>query len=322
MPILNERRHLAEAVSRVLSQDYAGPLEVVLAVGPSSDGTEALAAELAAGDPRIRVVENPSGRTPDALNAAIAAASHDVLVRVDGHAALADGYLATAVRTLEATGADNVGGLMAAEGTTPFERAVARAMTSRFGVGGASFHTGGEAGPVDTVYLGVFRRSALERVDGYDPAFTRAQDWELNHRIRQTGGIVWFTPELSVTYRPRASVARLARQYFEYGRWRRFVVRQHRGTVTARYLAAPVAVAGIVAGTAMTLAGLIGPSWLLVGALAPLGYIGLVVGGSILTGGGLDAAAWLRLPVAYATMHLSWGWGFLTSPRGLASPRS
>ena len=239
-------------------------------------------------------------------------------MRVDGHAALSDGYIATAVRLLEQTGADNVGCLMAAEGTTPFERAVARAMRSRFGVGCAAFHTGGTAGAVDTVYLGSFRRSALERVGGYDSAYTRTQDWELNHRIRQSGGVVWFSPELSVTYRPRPNVRRLAKQYFEYGRWRRYVTRQHRGTLSARYLAAPVAVAGVVAGTLVALASIPGPSWLVVGALAPLGYGALVLFASALTGRGLDAAAWLRLPVAYATMHGAWGVGFLTSPRHLA----
>src|SRR3954447_417605 len=99
------------------------------------------------------------------------------------------------------TGADNVGGIMAAEGTTPFEQAVARAMTSRLGVGNASFHTGGEAGPADTVYLGVFRRSALERVGGYDETFLRAQDWEMNLRIRRTGGVGWVHAKLRVRSR-------------------------------------------------------------------------------------------------------------------------
>ena len=120
------------------------------------------------------------------------------MVRVDGHALFPADYVRTAVEVLTETGADNVGGIMAAEGTTPFEQAVARAMTSRLGVGSARFHTGGEAGPADTVYLGVFRRSALERVGGYDESFLRAQDWEMNLRIRRSGGLVWFTPRLRV----------------------------------------------------------------------------------------------------------------------------
>ena len=317
MPVLNEERHLAEAVERVLAQRFDGPLEVVLALGPSTDRTDAIAAELAAQDARIRLVPNPSGRTPDGLNAAIGASVHPVVVRVDGHSVLPEDYVEVAVATLAETGADNVGGVMAAEGTTVFEQAVARAMTSRLGVGAAAFHTGGAAGPVDTVYLGVFRREALARVGGYDPRYTRTQDWEMNHRIRSTGGTIWFTPDLRVVYRPRPDVRRLARQYFEYGRWRRQVTRDHPGTLSARYLAAPLALAGVVGGLALALLSVPGPDALALGAVAPAGYAALIVGGAVVTGGGLPLAARVRLPVVYATMHLSWGAGFLTSPRGL-----
>jgi glycosyltransferase involved in cell wall biosynthesis len=310
VPVLNEERHLADAVARILEQDYPGELEVVLALGPSKDRTDEVAARIAAGDPRVRLVRNPSGRTPDGLNAAIAASSHPVVVRVDGHGLLAQGYVATAVRVLEETGAANVGGLMAAEGVTTFEQAVARAMTSTFGVGGSRFHTGGEAGPADTVYLGVFRREVLEKHGGYDPAFVRAQDWELNHRIREGGGLVWFTPELSVTYRPRPTLQALARQYLDYGRWRRVVVRQNPGTLTARYLAAPVATLGVLAGL------VVAPFWPWALVL-PLGYAGAVGLGTLLTWGGLPLRARAALPLVYATMHLAWGTGFLTSPRRL-----
>ncbi|NDB19100.1 MAG: glycosyltransferase, partial [Actinobacteria bacterium] len=183
MPVLNEGPHLRAAVAAVLSQGWTGPFEVVLAVGPSKDDTETVAAALAQADARVRVVTNPSGRTPDALNAAIDASRYPVVVRVDAHSELPDGYIATAVATLERTGADNVGGVMCPVGRTPFEVAVALAMTSPVGVGAAAYHTGGAEGPSESVYLGAFRRAALDRVRGYDPRFTRAQDWEMNHRI-------------------------------------------------------------------------------------------------------------------------------------------
>ena len=315
VPVLNEGRHLREAVTALLQQEYAGPLEIVLALGPSTDDTDAVAAEVAAADPRVTLVPNPSGRTPSALNAAIAAAAHDVIVRVDAHAFVPLDYVAVAVETLERTGADNVGGIMAAEGETPFEEAVARAMTSTLGVGAASFHVGGEEGPAPTVYLGAFRRSALERVGGYDETMIRAQDWEMNHRIIESGGLVWFTPSMRVTYRPRPTVKALAKQYFEYGRWRREVTRRYPETVSLRYLAAPAAVAGVAVGTAAGLASLVGPRWLAVGWLAPAGYAALVVGGSAVVARGLEPAAAVRLPLVLATMHGSWGVGFLTSPR-------
>lgn len=134
----------------------------------------------------------------------------------------------------------------------------------------------------------------------------------MNLRIRDTGGVVWFTPNMRVTYRPRGSIKALAKQYFDYGRWRREVVRRHPETVSARYLAAPVAVAGVSVGV---LGGLIaalgGPSWLALGWLAPVGYA-LVIGiGSLIVGRGLPASAWWRLPIVLATMHGSWGCGFL-----------
>lgn len=322
MTVLNEERHLRDAVERLLAQDYPGELDIVVAVGPSKDRTHEVAHALAAANPHVRVVDNPSGRTPTGLNAAIAATDSEVVVRIDGHAMVGPDYVRTGVETLQATGADNVGGVMAAEGTNDFENAVARAMTSRFGVGGASFHVGGEAGPAPTVYLGCFRRSALERVGGYDETMVRAQDWEMNLRIRESGGVVWFTPDLRVTYRPRHTLGALARQYHDYGRWRREVVRRHPSTVSARYLAAPVAVAGVAAGVALAAAGLVTRRAALVGLglAAPTGYALLDLVASAVTGRttpALSPAAAARLPLVYATMHGAWGAGFW---RGL--PRS
>ncbi len=310
MPLLNEERHLREAVAMILAQDYAGSLEVVLALGPSTDRTDEVAAEIAAEDPRVRLVRNPTGRTPDGLNAAIGASTGEVVVRVDGHSEIPDDYVSVAVAELRRVGADNVGGIMDARGTTDFERAVACAMRSPIGVGASRFHTGGQAGDADTVYLGVFERAALERVGGYDPHFSRAQDWEMNHRIRESGGKVWFTPALKVTYRPRASVSALARQYFHYGRWRRVVARYHEGTINPRYLAAP-AMVGVT--TAALVTGFFwAPAW-----AVPLGYAaGVTVGGLAITRGesGRTRAA---APLVLATMHWAWGIGFLTSPRRL-----
>ncbi|MFE5162029.1 glycosyltransferase family 2 protein [Streptomyces sp. NPDC056697] len=312
MPVLNEERHLRNAVRHILEQEYDGEMEVVIALGPSADRTDEIAAELVAEDPRVHTVPNPTGRTPAALNAAIKASRHPVVVRVDGHGMLSPDYIATAVRLLEETGAQNVGGIMHAEGENDWEKAVAAAMTSKIGVGNAAFHTGGEAAPAETVYLGVFRREALEQQGGYNEEFIRAQDWELNFRIREAGGLIWFSPELKVSYRPRPSVRALAKQYKDYGRWRRVVARFHQGSINLRYLAPPTAVvaiaAGIVVGAAVT-------PWALV---IPGGYLAAIVAGSVPAGKGLPVQARLRVPVALATMHMSWGWGFLTSPRALA----
>jgi glycosyltransferase involved in cell wall biosynthesis len=312
MPVLNEERHLEEAVGRVLDQDYPGELEVVLAIGPSKDRTQEIADKLAEADGRISIVPNPTGKTPAGLNVGIAHAKHDILVRVDGHGALTPGYITRAVEVLDETGADNVGGVMAAEGRTPIEMAVACAYRSRLGLGASTFHQGGKAGPADTVYLGVFRRAALERVGGFDETMHRAQDWELNYRIRKTGGLIWFCPDLSVTYRPRSSLSAVAKQFFHTGQWRREVVRRHPETANKRYLAPPVAVIGMAVGTILGIVGLItGIGWLDLGFLAPLGYALLLLAGSAFEGRYLPWKALFWLPLVCATMHVSWGLGFL-----------
>ncbi|MEU3458741.1 glycosyltransferase family 2 protein [Streptomyces sp. NPDC006733] len=313
MPVLNEERHLRDSVRHILEQEYPGELEVVIALGPSADRTDEIAAELVAEDPRVHTVPNPTGRTPAALNAAIKASRHPIVVRVDGHGMLSPDYIATAVRLLAETGAGNVGGIMHAEGENAWEDAVAAAMTSKVGVGNAAFHTGGVAAPADTVYLGVFRREVLEQAGGYNEEFIRAQDWELNYRIREAGHLIWFSPELRVSYRPRPNVRELAKQYKNYGRWRHVVARYHRGSVNVRYLAPPAAVIAIAAGV------VVGAAVTPFGFVVPAGYLAAIGIGSVPAGKGLPLAARVRIPVALATMHMCWGWGFLTSPRSLAN---
>ncbi|HET6817297.1 MAG TPA: glycosyltransferase family 2 protein [Mycobacteriales bacterium] len=313
LTVLNEELYLRAAMAAVLGQDYPAAIEVVIALGPSRDRTNEVAAAIAAEDPRVRTVANPSGRTPEGLNRAIEEARYPVIARVDGHSELPLDYLRIAVETMRRTGADNVGGLMWAEGRTPFERAVARAMTSRFGVGNAPFHVGGQEGPADTVYLGVFRREAIEGVGGYDERFTRAQDWEMNYRLRSNGGLVWFTPKLRVAYRPRADVRSLASQYHHYGRWRYEVMRRHPSSVNLRYLAPPTALLGLGAGVAAGIAGAFTWPWLLLGFAAPATYVAAVLLASVVTSRGLPPKSRALLVLVYPTMHICWGSGFLSS---------
>jgi succinoglycan biosynthesis protein ExoA len=320
MPVLNEERYLEESVRRVLDQDYLGELELVLAIGPSRDRTAEIARELADADGRIVLVENPAGRTPHALNAAIAASSHRYVVRVDAHSSVPPGYLHDVVQLLDATGAANVGGMMRVEGDTSFGRAVAVAMSSPLGIGGSKFHVGGRPGPARTVYLGAFRRDVLAEVGGFDEHFLRAQDWELNYRIRKAGHTIWFTPDIAVTYRPRRDFRGLSRQFFGSGQWRRQIVNAHPDTASFRYLAAPVVTAAVLLGVALGVSGLVGlavgrsgAGWLTGGFLAPLGYVAGVLAASSRMGRGLSARARLLLPLVVMTMHLSWGTGFLRS---------
>lgn len=315
MPVRNEERHLRAAVERVLDQGYPGDVEVLLAVGPSDDRTRFIADELSAGDARIRVVDNPTGFTPAGLNLAIQAAQYQIIVRVDGHAELSPGYIETAVRLLDETGAANVGGLMDARGRTPFERAVAAAYNSPLGMGGGGFHLADTpAGPADTVFLGVFRRQALLDIGGFDESLHRAQDWELNYRLRKAGHVVWFSPELRAVYRPRSTVKALAQQFYRTGQWRREVIRRHPETASLRYLIPPAAVVGSATGLLGGMLGLVmRVPWLAVLGLLPASYVAYL-GYATTAMTGVDAAPRRRLPLVLAVMHLGWGLGFL---RGL-----
>jgi glycosyltransferase involved in cell wall biosynthesis len=296
MPVRNEAPYLVDAVSAVLQQDYPGPLEICLAIAPSTDGTARIAARLAATDPRIRCVENAAGDAASGLNRAIAATTHDIIVRVDGHARLGEGYIARAVETLRRTGAGNVGGRQVPDPRTEFERAVAAATTGWLGTGGARYRVGGGEGAVDTVYLGVFDRSALAQVGGFDEQFLRNQDYEVNVRLRAAGWTVWFDPELAVRYRPRGDLYSLARQYFDYGFWKARVVRRHPRSLRARQLAPALLTAAVGLTTVASL-------HRRRNLVLPMGYF------AALATTARSGQRWMR-PAVLATMHISWGTGF------------
>jgi len=303
IPVLNEARHLRAAIDAVLAQDYLGALDICLALGPSTDGTEVVADSIVQAHPNISVIPNPSGRTPTGLNAAIRATQGQVVVRVDGHSILPRGYVSRAVETLRRTGAANVGGVQRAVGNSPFEQAVALAMSSPFGMGGAKFHIGGSEGPVDTVYLGVFDRSSIEEVGLFDESLTRNQDYELNVRLRKAGKIVWFDPELAVDYTPRSSFGSLARQFYEYGAWKRHVLRMHPSSIRPRQAVPPIALIAIVGATVLGLFN----KWLLG---IPSAYLLAVLLASILAGQSKTSRVLLLCRI-FPTIHMAWATGFL-----------
>jgi glycosyltransferase involved in cell wall biosynthesis len=321
MPVLNERDYVEDAVRTILTQEYAGSQELVLALGPSTDGTTELVEKLAKADKRISFVHNPGTDIPVGLNLAIGSTAQPIVVRVDAHSELAPGYTEHAVATLNRTGAANVGGVMVASGKTPFQLAVARAYNSKFGLGGARYHSGGKDGPAESAYLGVFRREILDEVGGYDESLRRGEDWELNYRIRMAGHTVWFDPALKVTYWPRENWRKLARQFFTTGVWRGELFRRLPRHTPLRFFAPPLLVlafiASIVGGT-LQLTGVI--HWGKLSWTADAVHIGLVAYilllvylGLVYENGKSWRDRWLFI-VVLPTMHLCWGAGFI---RGL-----
>jgi glycosyltransferase involved in cell wall biosynthesis len=307
MPVLNEEKHLRRAVVSIFEQVglVYGKVEVILAIGPSTDRTMNIARELEREYPVI-IVENPTGKTPAGLNLAIKAANNEVVVRVDAHSQLSPEYTSLALQILNETKAANVGGVMKAVGETPFQQAVAWAYGSRFGLGGGTFHVGGSAGPSDSVYLGVFRKAVLDKLGGFNERMIRGQDWELNLRIRESGEQVWFDPRLEVTYFPRSSLTKLAKQFLDTGAWRAQLTKNHLKQANLRYFAPPALVLATFLGLLGAITGILG-LWGLIPLATYLSAVLLVA----LTASPLSLNAKLSLLIALPTMHFSWGTGFL-----------
>ena len=319
MPVLNEQGYLADAVAAVLSQEYPAEAELVLALGASTDDTTTIAEGLAAADGRVRLVRNPRNDIPVGLNLAIAASRHPIVVRVDAHAELPAGYTRTMVDLLNETGAVNVGEVMHAKGRSPFQSAVARAYNSPWGLGGGQYHGAKQAGPSDSAYLGVFRREVLDEVGGYDETMRRAEDWELNSRILAAGHLIWYTPDVAVTYWPRATPATLRRQMFATGVWRGHLVREQ-GRTPLKYLAPPAVVLTLATTGLIAVGQLTGVlrdrpgAWASAAYVAPVAYAGGLAAVSAKSLGADSPQEWLLNMAVLGIMHLSWGAGFL---RGL-----
>ena len=312
IPARDERASLPEALAAVAAQDYEGPLEVIVADG--SEGPETAGAARAA-MPMVRIVANPGRTAAAGMNRALAAARYEFVARCDARCTLPSHYLRQALDTLACTGAANVGGRLVVEGRTRFERAAALALASPLGSGAPRYRSAGPPGAVDSVPLGVFRRTALEDVGGFDESLARNEDYEVNWRLRRAGKTVWFDPALCVVYRPRPRAAALARQYFDYGRWKRVVVGRHPRSLRLRHLAAPALVLGLLAaagcGAAAALAPAAAPALAGLAALLPVAWVGTLAAAALACAIRRRDPAALAMAWPLAIVHLAWGAGFL-----------
>ncbi len=309
MPVRNEAAHVGRSLAAVLAQDYPPDrFEVIVADGMSQDDTRDAVARAAGGDRRVRIVDNAGRIAPTGLNAAIRAASGEIVVRVDGHCEIAPDYVRRCVTHLTRGEADGVGGSVETVGETPVAQAIALAMSSRFGVGDSAFRTLRDTTRlVDTIPFPAYTRALIDRMGPYDEELVRDQDDEYNYRIRAGGGRLLLASDVRSRYFSRSSIAGVWRQYSQYGFWKVRVLQKHPRQMRVRQFVPPAFVASWVA---LGIGALIHPAPRLLLAAAAAVYAGAAVVGACFAMRG----SWRLVPAIAATfpaLHFGYGAGFL-----------
>ena len=315
VPVLNEARLLERALARMGEQELDGELEILVIDGGSTDGSPGTVARVAQRDDRIRLLDNPAGRTPNALNIGLRAARGAYVARMDAHTYYPRDYIARGIERLEHGDVACASGPQLAFGDQPTSRAVALALQSPLGVGGARFRrAGGQEEDVDSGFCGVWRRDLLLELGGWDEDWPVNQDAELAARIRARGGRIVCLPEMAAQYVPRSSLSALARQYWRYGQYRVKTAGRHPAGLRRSHVLPPGLV-GVVASCVL-------PTRL----VRPLRWALALYGTALLAEGQRMARRQssrhhgVRVTAALATMHLFWGAGFLEGCRRFGVP--
>ena len=311
MAVRNEEAHIARALDAVRGQDWPrGRMEIVVADGMSDDATAAQVDLVAARDPRVRRIDNPARYVAPGLNRALAESRGDVIVRVDGHCRIPHGYVRAGVEMLRAGVAECAGGPVRATGTTRLARAIAIAMSTPFGVGGASFRWARDSREVDHVPFGVWRREVFDAIGPFDESLVRNQDDELSDRLRRAGGRIRLLAGQVVDYWSRGTLRGLARQYFGYGFWKVRVIRRRGGLPSSpRHLVPAGLLLGLAGGGALALA-TGAAAWAAVVPALYAAFLALATAAAYASSRDLVA---LAMPLVLPVMHGAYGAGFLAA---------
>jgi glycosyltransferase involved in cell wall biosynthesis len=314
IPTYNERRFIAECAERMRAQDFDGSVELLFIDGGSDDGTREFLDDLARQDHRVRVLDNPARRTPNALNVGLAAARGEFVARMDAHTFYPPGYLAAGVARLLRGGVAWVSGPALPMGAGTWSHRVAVGMQSPIGIGAAAFRKLREAEiDVDTGFTGLLRRQTLQALGGWDEDWPVNQDGELAGRVRSGGGRIVCLPEMAAGLVTRDSLRALARQYWRYGFYRVKTSRRHPATLRRSHLLPPLLVTAL-------LIGLTGRGPAKTSRLAGAIYVLALVGGAARMHRAADRLDVAALPLVWGTMHLAWGAGFIAGCARMGLP--
>jgi glycosyltransferase involved in cell wall biosynthesis len=309
LPIRNEGRYIRECLDAVMAQDYPHQrMEVLVADGMSTDDTRAVVGAFQSAHSNLRLIDNPGRIVATGLNLAIAQARGDIVVRVDGHCVIARDYVTRCVERVQ-QGIDGVGGPVETIGETPVARAIALAMSTRFGVGDSAFRTTTDRTMlVDTVPFPAYSRRTIEQAGPFDEELVRNQDDEYNYRLRKMGARILLASDVKSRYYSRSSLRSLWRQYFQYGYWKVRVMQKHPRQMRMRQFVPPVFAAALIVAALAALASAEG-RWVFAALAGSYGCANLYASASV-----ARVHGWRTLPVlavAYAMLHLSFGFGFL-----------
>jgi len=315
IPCYNEESTIPALLDSLREQTYPlEHMEIVIADGMSDDRTREIISSyrIAHPDLKVELVDNPERFIPAGLNRAIAASHGDILIRMDAHSRPSKDYIERCVDVLEKTGAANVGGrwIIEPSRTTWMARGIAAAAAHPLGAGGARYRINGEAGEVETVPFGAYPREWLQRVGGYDEALLTNEDYELNERLRASGGKVWFDPSIQTVYYARGDVLSLWKQYARYGFWKVKMLRRYPGSIKWRQAIPPAFV--LVFLLLLALAMVFRPARWLLGVQLWMYFLVLLLSGineGLRKGVGILPGFLVAVPV----MHFAWGGAFLVS---------
>jgi len=306
-PCRNEVGHI-DTFLRAVTQQHATEfdLEILVADGESDDGTAEVLTAWQAKEPRLAIVPNPGRIVSTGLNAAIRRARGAIIVRMDVHTNYAGDYVAQCVRTLQQSGAMCVGGPWLAKGSSLRQGAIAAALGSTFGSGGAKSRRTDYTGSVDTVYLGTWWRNDIIALGGFDEGLVRNQDDELCLRITRSGGTVWQSGAIRSSYMPRDTLRALSRQFYQYGYWKAAVIRKHRLPASIRQLAPTLFIALLLM---LAFVGLLVPLAGFLAACLLTAYVAAAVFSAFVATKSHRPTSLILIVLSFACMHFGYGLG-------------